>query len=90
MTALVPYLLVIPNEFGSLSKSLRHDDFDDKLIFSDETTFHLTEKVNRHNVRFWGTENPRTVVTIERESSKVKVFRAISKIKGRFSSLIKL
>jgi hypothetical protein len=31
-----------------------------KFIFSDEATFHINGKVNRHNVRVWGTENPPT------------------------------
>ncbi|KAG8286217.1 hypothetical protein J6590_065677 [Homalodisca vitripennis] len=26
---------------------------------SDEATFHTNGKVNRHNVRIWGTDNPR-------------------------------
>lgn len=33
-------------------EALQDDDFTDMLIFSDEATFHLTGKVNRHNVRF--------------------------------------
>jgi hypothetical protein len=27
-----------------------------RLIFSDESTFHLSGKVKRHNARIWGTE----------------------------------
>jgi hypothetical protein len=48
------------------------------LIFSDEATFHLSGKVNRHNVRIWGTENPRVVLGNVRDSLKVNVFYAIS------------
>ena len=36
------------------------DLFISKLVFSDEATFHTNGTVNRHNVRIWGTENPRT------------------------------
>ena len=56
-------------------------DFAAKLIFSDEATFHLSGKVNRHNVRLWGTENPRAIVALERDSPKVNVFCAMSQTK---------
>ena len=67
-------------------EALEDGDVADKVIFSDEATFHLTGKVNRHNVRFWGTENPRAMVTIERDSPKVNVFCAMSnkKVYGPF------
>ena len=32
---------------------LEEDEFDDRLVFSDEATFHLTGKVNKHNTRIW-------------------------------------
>jgi hypothetical protein len=31
------------------------DNLLSKLIFSDEATFHLSGKVNRDNVRVWGS-----------------------------------
>ena len=37
---------------------LEEDGFAEKLVFSDEATFHVFGKVNRHNLRIWGTENP--------------------------------
>ena len=63
------------------------DGFADSLIFSDEATFHLPGKVNRHNVNIWGTENPRVVIENVRESPKVNVFCAISNenVYGPFS-----
>jgi hypothetical protein len=36
--------------------------FAEKLIFSDEATLHLYKKVNRYNVRIWGTENPHATI----------------------------
>ena len=36
-----------------------------RLIFSDETTFHLSGKVNRHNVRIWGLQNPQEALEHE-------------------------
>ena len=50
------------------------DDFLEKVIFSDEATFHLSGKVNKQNVRIWGTENPREFVEHMRDSPKVNVF----------------
>ena len=28
-----------------------------KSFFSDKTTFHVSEKINRHNVYIWGIQN---------------------------------
>ena len=62
------------------------DGLADWLIFSDEATFRLSGMVNRHNVRIWGTENPRVVIEDVRDSPKVNVFCAISseKVYGPF------
>jgi hypothetical protein len=66
-------------------------DMEDKfvtcLIFSDEATFHLSRKVNHHNVRIWGTENPHATTEHQQDSPKLNVFCAISqrKIYGLFS-----
>ena len=62
------------------------DGFTDSLTFSDEATFHLSGKVNRHNVCIWGTENPCIVVQNVLDSPKVNVFCAISneKVYGPF------
>ena len=39
-----------------------NENFSSLVIFSDEATFHLNGKVNRHNVRIWGTENPHEII----------------------------
>jgi hypothetical protein len=52
-----------------------------KLIFSDEATFHLYGKVNRHNVRIWGSETPHTTSEHIRNSPKLNAFCAMSKQK---------
>jgi hypothetical protein len=54
------------------------DNLLSKLIFSDEATFHLSGKVNRHNVRVWGSENPHATLEVERDSPKINVFCAVS------------
>jgi len=33
---------------------LEEDGFAEKLVFSDKVTFRVCDKVNRHNVHFWG------------------------------------
>lgn len=65
---------------------MEEDDFAEGLIVSDESTFHLSRKVNRHNVRIWATENSTAGIERERDSSKVNVFCAISvtKVYGLF------
>jgi len=60
---------------------LREDGFAEKLVFSDEVTFHVCGKVNRHNVRIWGTENPHVTIEYVRDSPKVNVFCAVSSYK---------
>jgi hypothetical protein len=53
------------------------DDFINQLIFGDESTFHLSGKVNKHNVHIWGTGNPRELVQYVRDSPKVDVFYTV-------------
>jgi hypothetical protein len=50
-----------------------------RLIFSDEATFRLYGKVNRHNVRIWGTENSHATIEHIRDSPKLNVFCVMSK-----------
>jgi len=38
------------------------DDFFNRLIFDDESTFQLSGSVNEQNVRVWGTKNPRELL----------------------------
>jgi hypothetical protein len=50
-----------------------------KLVFSDEATFHLSGRMNRHNLWIWGSENPYESFEHERDSSKVTVFAAVTR-----------
>jgi len=45
-----------------------------RICFSDEATFHVSGKVNRHNCRIWGTQNPHAFIEHERDSMKVNVW----------------
>ena len=57
----------------------QEDGFDDRLVFGDEATFHVTGKVNKHNTRILGTEYPHAIQDHVRDSSKMNVFCAISR-----------
>ncbi|GFO14023.1 hypothetical protein PoB_004052800 [Plakobranchus ocellatus] len=48
-----------------------------KTIFRDEATFIFGGKVNRPNVRIWGTQNAHATLYCEREPPKENVFCAI-------------
>ena len=52
----------------------------ERLWFSDEALFHLSGRVNRHNIRFWGTENPVEVREHLRDSPKLVVWCAMSSV----------
>ncbi|GBM87830.1 hypothetical protein AVEN_38498-1 [Araneus ventricosus] len=53
-------------------------DFLNRIIFSDESTFHANNKVNKHNCRIWGSENPHAIQEVERNSPKINVWCALS------------
>lgn len=58
-----------------LLNSVSNDEsFLSKICFSDEATFHLHGRVNRHNCVIWGTENPKAVHEIPIKSPKVTVW----------------
>ncbi|GBM73177.1 hypothetical protein AVEN_30060-1 [Araneus ventricosus] len=61
-----------------MQESMEDETMADRLIFSDESTFHISGKVNRYNSRIWGTEKTSTVIEHERDSAKVNVFCTIS------------
>lgn len=48
------------------------------LWFSDESIFHLSGRVNRHNCRIWGKSNPSVTLEHERDSPKLVVWCAMS------------
>ncbi|KAJ4440044.1 hypothetical protein ANN_08175, partial [Periplaneta americana] len=56
-------------------------DFLDCVVFSDESTFHFSGKVNTHNVRIWESENPHEFVQSERNFPKLNGFCALSQRK---------
>jgi hypothetical protein len=54
---------------------LKEDNlFLDKIVFSDEATFHLSGKVSRHNPVILGSHNPHQVVEHMRDWPKVNEY----------------
>jgi len=49
-----------------------------KIAANGVATFNVSGKVNKQNVRIWGTEKPHRIVENERDSPKTNVFCAIS------------
>jgi hypothetical protein len=54
------------------------DTFPKHVAFPDEGTFHVCGKVNRHNSRIWGSENPREVMELERGTPILNVWCALT------------
>jgi hypothetical protein len=57
----------------------RDEGLSKRIIFSDEATFYLSGKVNRHNFHIRRSEKPVTVAEMKRDSPKVNVFCAVSR-----------
>ncbi|PNF26251.1 hypothetical protein B7P43_G02649 [Cryptotermes secundus] len=83
-----PYRLQLLQNLTENDKILRHsfcmfiqqrNEASNDFFFGDESTFHISGTVNKHNVRIWGTEKPRAVVERVRDSPKVNVCCAASR-----------
>ena len=48
-----------------------------RVCFSDESTFHVSRLINRHNFRIWGSQNPHETYELERDSPKLNVWCGI-------------
>ncbi|PSN52514.1 hypothetical protein C0J52_11229, partial [Blattella germanica] len=48
-----------------------HPEYLSRICFSDESTFHVSGKVNKYNCRIWSSENPRVTIEMERDSQKI-------------------
>jgi len=56
---------------------MEENEFVERIIFCDETSFHISGKVNGHNVRIWGTEKPHAQIELQHAPPKVNVFCAV-------------
>jgi hypothetical protein len=43
-------------------KMENENDYPNNIVFIHKANFHLSGKVNRHNIIIWGTENPHEIV----------------------------
>jgi len=50
-----------------------------KILFSDEATFHTCGKVIRHNCRIWADEKPTNLLEWERNKPKVNIWLGMSR-----------
>jgi hypothetical protein len=53
------------------------DNYLQKILFSDEATYHTHGVVNRHNCRIWGSENPHALMEHVCYSPKVNMWFGI-------------
>ena len=69
-----------------LEKMEEDGHFFNRICFSDEATFHVSGKLNKHNARTRETEIPHITMDIERDSPKVNVWCGLlcSKVIGPF------
>jgi len=58
---------------------IEENNYLDLVLFSDESTFHVCGKLNRHNCRIWGSENPHQVIEYERDTPKLNVWLGLHK-----------
>jgi hypothetical protein len=61
-----------------MQEAMAEDGFLDRVVFNDESMFHLSGKVHEHNVYTWGAENSHAIVQHKRASPEVNVFCAMS------------
>ena len=60
-----------------LQRISEDEEFLKRICFSDETTFHVSGKLNKHNGRIWGSEHPHEIRELEKDSPKVNVWCGI-------------
>ncbi len=58
--------------------SILDPDFENRVIFSDEATFHISGHVNHRNCIIWGSEKPTEIREHIRDSPKVNVWCAVT------------
>ena len=70
LQALQPNNMSRRKEFAvnMLQRISEDEAFLKRVYFSDEATFHVSEKLNKHNVRIWGSENPHASRELQRDT----------------------
>ena len=63
------------------------NNFLDKVMFSDEWTFHLSGKVNRHNLQIWASEHARKAIEYQQDSPKVHIWWGLRRFETAYLSI---
>jgi hypothetical protein len=73
--------IIVSAEFAieMLSHIDENSSYMDTVCISDEATFHLCGKVNKHNCCIGGYENPHVVLEHERDTPKMNVWCGLMK-----------
>ena len=75
LQALKPYVFCQEKDvLWEHARSLWGRRLSNKLVLSDEATFLLIGKIDRHNVRIWGKESPHENLEQEHDFVKINVF----------------
>ena len=61
-----------------LERNSEESSWSDRIIFSDECTFHMSGRVNHHNDFFYATSNPHVYDEVSIRSKGLTVFVAVS------------
>ena len=79
LQALQPNYIPRRKEFAvnMLQRISEDEAFLKRVRFSNEATFHVSRKLNKHNVRIWGSEHPYVIRELQRDSPKVNVWCGI-------------
>ena len=79
LQALQPNEMPKRKEFAvnMLQQISENEAFLKQVCFSDEATFHVSGKLNKHNVRIWRSEDPHASRELQRDSPKVNVWCGI-------------
>ena len=74
LEALQPNDMPRQKEFAvnMLQRISEDEAFLKRVCFSNEATFHVSEKLNKHNIRILGSENPHASRELQQDSPKVK------------------
>ena len=57
-----------------LNKIDDDERFLQRVLFTDEATFHVNGCTNRHNCRIWGSQQPNEIIKYDRGSPKVNMW----------------
>jgi hypothetical protein len=69
-----------------MQERCEENGFSEGLIFSEESTFHISAKMNKENVRIWGTENSRATLQRMWDSPMCSVLCPVKKCTTPFFS----